>query len=111
MGRPAKSMTSYFAKIAHPFSACPLREGATHAEAFLDACADIVPFFDLLGPSVFAPVKSDINGNIKKLRAKMATDAGLDTMEKMVLSEIDSKTTTKSGSATDALRWLKRALT
>lgn len=32
---------------------------------FLQSCFDIVPFFDTLSPTAFAPVKADITGNIE----------------------------------------------
>ncbi|EDQ93031.1 uncharacterized protein MONBRDRAFT_30960 [Monosiga brevicollis MX1] len=86
-------------------------DGGIATEPFLDACAALVPIFDALGSTAFAPIKSDINGNIKKLRGWHEKDpAGTATLEGMVTKEIDAKTTTASGSATDALLWLKRAL-
>ena len=37
-------------------------------------------------------------------------DPSKDTLEKLLQAEIDGQTTTKGGSATDALLWLKRGL-
>lgn len=102
-------MPPYFASIEHPFSAVPHADG-TPAAAFLDACADIVPFFDLLSSKAFYAVKTDINGNIKKLRVKIGENPENDTLQKMVEAEVEAKTTTAKNSATDALCWLKRAL-
>ncbi|XP_022802378.1 pleckstrin homology domain-containing family A member 8-like isoform X2 [Stylophora pistillata] len=66
---------------------------------------------DVLGPTAFAPVKSDINGNIKKLREKFAKDPEkFKTLQDIVESEIVENSTKVKNSATDALLWLKRAL-
>lgn len=101
---------TFFSKIANSFTALPAT-GDIPSGPFLDACAEIVPLFDALGSVTFAPVKSDINGNITKLRGKLSSNPGqFATLQAMVQEEIAAKTTTASGSATDALLWLKRAL-
>lgn len=65
----------------------------------------------MLGPTAFAPVKSDVNGNIKKLREKFAKDPEkFKTLQDIVESEIVENSTKVKNSATDALLWLKRAL-
>eukprot|EP00045_Choanoeca_perplexa_P015778 m.203918 g.203918 ORF g.203918 m.203918 type:complete len:200 (-) comp17078_c0_seq1:3751-4350(-) len=102
---------SFFDTMPTTFAAVPRDDGIA-TTAFLDACASLVPLFDALGSTAFAPVKSDINGNIKKLRGWHEKDpAACDTLQSMVKVEIEAKTTKASGSATDALLWLKRALT
>lgn len=69
------------------------------------------PRADILGPRAFAPVKGDINGNLKKIRGHFENNPeGCKTLQSMVQVEIDAKTTTKKGSATDALLWLKRCV-
>ncbi|EGD80436.1 hypothetical protein PTSG_11081 [Salpingoeca rosetta] len=79
--------------------------------AFVDSAEEILPIFDALGSTAFAPVKSDISGNIKKLRGWHAKDTeNTQTLQALVQKEIDAGTTKASGSATDALLWLKRAL-
>lgn len=86
----------------------------------------------MLGPTVFAPVKSDINGNIKvgrqldsnsvtadielwflkKLRKKYDEDVSkYSTLQAMVETEIAEETMKAKNSATDALLWLKRLQT
>ena len=57
----------------------------------------------------FHSCQSDINGNLKKLTAHQEK-TGTTTLQAMVRTEMEKKTTKKSGSATDALLWLKRAL-
>jgi len=102
---------TFFSNVKHKFQ--PLSEdGRIDTDAFLSACGEVIPFFDVLGSTAFAPVKSDINGNITKLRKKfLANPAKFTTLQAMVEDEIEQKTTKSKGSATDALLWLKRALT
>lgn len=53
----------------------------------------------------------DINGNITKIRKKCESDANkFETLEDIVRSELSTGTTKVSNSATDAIMWLKRAL-
>lgn len=102
---------SFFNSIEHPFSAVLLADGMTPTMPFLQAVTDVVPFFDLLGARAFAPVKKDILGNVKKLTAKLEANVPQNsTLQAMIRAEIEAGTTTAKNSATDALRWLKRAL-
>jgi pleckstrin homology domain containing family A member 8 len=55
---------SFFSAAQCRFEDVPLAPGIA-TQPFLDACSAIVLFFDVLGSTAFAPVKSDINGNIK----------------------------------------------
>jgi len=101
---------TYFSQAKHTFQPVP-EDKRILAESFLNACSEIVPFFDLLGSTAFAPVKSDINGNIGKLRSRLDPgNCSEITLQDIVQKEIDAKTTTVKNSATDALLWLKRAL-
>jgi hypothetical protein len=52
---------SIHAHMCHSSSCRTLR---VSSQPFLDACADIIPFFDALGSTAFKPVKMDIAGNI-----------------------------------------------
>lgn len=79
--------------------------------SFLLACSEIVPFFDKLGSTAFSPVKSDINGNIQRLRTKYETDHDkYSTLQSIVDSEIDEGVHIGKYSCTLGLLWLKRAL-
>ncbi|XP_066913847.1 glycolipid transfer protein-like [Clytia hemisphaerica] len=103
-------MSSFFGKAINKYQPIP-EDGKINTDAFLKACSEIVPFFDVLGSTAFAPVKSDINGNIAKLRKKYDTNQEkFITLQDIVNSEIESNTTKAKNSATDALLWLKRAL-
>ncbi|XP_078580876.1 pleckstrin homology domain-containing family A member 8-like [Branchiostoma floridae x Branchiostoma japonicum] len=85
--------------------------GDIPTKPFLDACRRMVPFFDHLGETAFAPVKSDINGNILKLTKKYSTNPDrYSTLQDIVKQEMAEKTTKAKHSATDALLWLRRAL-
>ena len=59
---------------------------------------------------MFAPVKSDVTGNVTKLQGWYDKDPSKDTLEKLLQAEIEQNTTQAAGSATDALLWLKRGL-
>lgn len=101
---------SFFTEAEHGFLPVP-EDKRIETKSFLDAASEVVPFFDVLGPTAFAPVKSDINGNIKKLREKFAKDPEkFKTLQDIVESEIVENSTKVKNSATDALLWLKRAL-
>merc|ERR1711998_245181 len=110
MGRRERNMSeAFFPPVTEKFDAVPLDADGVSTAAFLDACESILPLFDRMG-SVFGQVKGDIGGNITKLRKSAAADeANAATLQKLVQVDIDSKKTTKSGSATESLLWLKRA--
>eukprot|EP00794_Sanderia_malayensis_P014011 gene14011-15469_t len=101
---------TFFANVKQPFLDIP-EDGRIVTDTFLDACSSIVPFFDILGSTVFSPVKSDINGNINKLRKRYETDKiKFSTLQSFIEVEQAEGTTKAKNSATDALLWLKRAL-
>lgn len=81
------------------------------SKQFLECCRAILPFFDTLSATAFAPVKADIGGNIKKLTVKYETDPErFDTLQAIVESELNAGIHNASNSATDSLLWLKRAM-
>ncbi len=63
---------SFFAVSTHKFENVAFETDATPTKPFLDCCTEIVLFFDVLGSTAFAPVKSDIHGNIKASAASAA---------------------------------------
>ncbi|XP_074660968.1 pleckstrin homology domain-containing family A member 8-like [Tubulanus polymorphus] len=78
---------------------------------FIEACAGILPIFDKLSPTAFAPVKLDISGNIRKVRQKYSTDTdGFSTIQRIVKFEMKAKQHHLSNSATVAILWLKRSI-
>ncbi|KAH7722617.1 glycolipid transfer protein [Aphelenchoides avenae] len=86
-----------------------LEEGRIPTEQFLTACQGIADFVGFLG-TAFAPVKADISGNVKKVRAKYETNPQeMPFLEDLIdrdLKEHDGKL----GIATEGLLWLKRGL-
>ncbi|XP_076459707.1 pleckstrin homology domain-containing family A member 8-like [Babylonia areolata] len=90
-------------------------EDGVPVQPFLDACKELVPIFDKLNSTAFAPVKMDFSGNIRKIQQKQtsaiaAGSPGYPSVQAMVLSEVTARQHTNSNSATVALRWLKRGL-
>ncbi|CAN9504262.1 unnamed protein product [Ophioblennius macclurei] len=81
-------------------------------KAFLDAVSHLPAFFDCLGSKVFSVIKSDINGNITKIKAVYVKDpVKYVTLKDIVVAEKKefSSEWPKVG-ATLALMWLKRGL-
>uniref|UniRef100_A0AAQ4Q001 Pleckstrin homology domain-containing family A member 8 n=1 Tax=Gasterosteus aculeatus aculeatus TaxID=481459 RepID=A0AAQ4Q001_GASAC len=80
-------------------------------QEFLDSCYAIVPVLDKLGSTVFAPVKMDFVGNIKKIHQKLMSDPnGYPTLQSIVLYEVQTDVARVRNSATEALLWLGRGL-
>lgn len=94
------------------FSDIILEDGSgIPTQAFLDSCYAIVPVLDKLGPTVFAPVKIDFVGNIKKIQQKVVSDPeSFPTLQSIVLHEVETEVAQVRNSATEALLWLKRGL-
>ncbi|NXG41058.1 PKHA8 protein, partial [Psilopogon haemacephalus] len=104
--------TIFLLVLGSRFSDIELREEeGIPTEEFLDSCYAIVPVLDKLGPTVFAPVKMDFVGNIKKINQKFITNKEeFDTLQKIVLHEVNAGVAQVRNSATEALLWLKRGL-
>ncbi|XP_008324095.1 glycolipid transfer protein-like [Cynoglossus semilaevis] len=81
-------------------------------KAFLDSVSRLPAFFDCLGSSVFSVIKSDINGNITKIRNVYEKDPAKHVTLRHILEaerEEHRGEWPKVG-ATLALMWLKRGL-
>ncbi|XP_076159238.1 glycolipid transfer protein-like isoform X2 [Alosa pseudoharengus] len=95
----------------HQFVPLPeSKEVAT--KTFLESVSYIPPFFDCLGSKVFAPIKSDISGNITKIKAIYDSDPEkYGTLQDILTHEkgMYGADWPKAG-ATLALMWLKRGL-
>ena len=106
-------MPTFFDEHKGSFGACQITAGGLDTVAFLNAAEVLVVLLgnenlivDSLG-AAFSPVKSDISGNISKLRKKFAKNPdAYKTLQMIVIAEKQEKD--KEG--TDALLWLKRAL-
>uniref|UniRef100_A0A8D0B5X8 Pleckstrin homology domain-containing family A member 8 n=1 Tax=Salvator merianae TaxID=96440 RepID=A0A8D0B5X8_SALMN len=110
-----KSNTDYptfFNSMSIRFNDIKLSEdGGIPTEEFLQSCYAITPVLDKLGPTVFAPVKMDFEGNIKRINQKYITNKDeFNTLQKIVLHEVSTQEAQIRHSATQALLWLKRGL-
>ncbi|KAF2744374.1 glycolipid transfer protein [Sporormia fimetaria CBS 119925] len=74
---------------------------------FLEAAESLVTLFDVLGSVAFNPVKSDMTGNIKKIRDRqLAAPTLSETLQDLVINELKEK----KHVATEGLLWLSRGL-
>jgi hypothetical protein len=74
---------------------------------FLDAAESLTTIFDSLGSVAFSPVKSDLLGNVKKVRERqLAAPAESENIQDLVRNELK----TKKHVATEGLTWLIRGL-
>ncbi|KAF2213198.1 hypothetical protein CERZMDRAFT_111549 [Cercospora zeae-maydis SCOH1-5] len=80
---------------------------AINTTEFLEASEALMGLFDVLGGVAFGPVKSDIGGNIKKVRERqLAVPVEGETLQDLVRNELK----TKKHVATEGLLWLNRGL-
>ncbi|PVU95354.1 hypothetical protein BB561_001868 [Smittium simulii] len=101
------STTSFLERVPERFNNVVIHQDGIDTFQFCQAAEGVVLLFDELGSTAFAPVKSDITGNIKKVMTKYNSDKqSFNTLQKIVLSEVNSKDKT----ATQGLLWLKRGL-
>ncbi|XP_074840648.1 pleckstrin homology domain-containing family A member 8 isoform X2 [Carettochelys insculpta] len=103
---------TFFSIMSNRFSDIELQENeGIPTEEFLQSCYAIVPVLDKLGPTVFAPVKMDFVGNVKKISQKYITNREeFNTLQKIVLHEVSAEVAQVRNSATEALLWLRRGL-
>lgn len=81
------------------------KSNAIATTEFLEAAESLITIFDALGSVAFSPVKSDMIGNIKKLRDRqLAAPAESETVQALVINELK----TKKHVATEGLVWLVR---
>ncbi|KAI9901614.1 hypothetical protein N3K66_003431 [Trichothecium roseum] len=83
------------------------KENAIATLDFLEAAESLTTIFDALGSVAFAPVKSDMLGNIKKVRDRqLAAPSESENLQELVKNEL----ATKKHVATEGLLWLVRGL-
>lgn len=85
-----------------------LADGKISTKEFLEASAGVKDMFALFNSAAFAPVQSDMCGNIKKIQARfdaLGPETGR-SIQQLVLSEA----TQKNKDATQGLLWLTRGL-
>ncbi|XP_076855222.1 glycolipid transfer protein [Brachyhypopomus gauderio] len=95
----------------HQFKQLPA-DKQVETRSFLEAVSHLPPFFDCLGSTVFAPIKSDVAGNITKIKAVYDTNPGrYRTLQQLLEAEKEQHGTEwPRVGATLALMWLKRGL-
>lgn len=83
------------------------KDNAIATTQFLDAAESLTTIFDALGSVAFSPVKSDMLGNVKKLRDRqLAAPAESENIQDLCRNELK----TKKHTATEGLLWLVRGL-
>jgi len=98
---------TYFDTMKKSFTDVPMDSNGVSTDEFLDASDSLTGLFDVLGSAAFRPVKSDMGGNIKKLRDRQLASPGTSsTLQSLVRSELAEKKHT----ATEGLLWLVRGL-
>ncbi|KAL4944505.1 hypothetical protein BDV06DRAFT_187197 [Aspergillus oleicola] len=103
-------MSTFFDTLKRSFADVPVdnaNDNGIHTTEFLEAAESLLTLFDLLGSAAFSPVKSDLAGNIKKVRDRQLAEPGeSETLQTLVLNELK----TKKHVATEGLVWLVRGL-
>ncbi|OAA44426.1 HET-C2-like protein [Metarhizium rileyi] len=85
----------------------PDKDNAIATTEFLDAAESLTTMFDVMGSVAFSPVKSDMLGNVKKLRERqLAAPAESENIQDLCRNELK----TKKHTATEGLLWLVRGL-
>ncbi|EAW09938.1 GLTP domain-containing protein [Aspergillus clavatus NRRL 1] len=98
---------TWFDTLNKSFADVPVGDNGISTTEFLEAAESLVTLFDLLGSKCFAPVKSDLLGNIQKVRQRqLAAPAESETLQALVLNELK----TGKHNATEGLLWLVRGL-
>ncbi|KAL4217070.1 Pleckstrin y domain-containing A member 8 [Mactra antiquata] len=103
---------TFFSEMESSFMDLKINEDAgIPVEPFLDSCKNLLPIFDKLNSTAFAPVKMDFQGNIRKVRTKYSIHPEqFTTLQSIILHEISKRQQNLPSSATMALLWMKRSL-
>ena len=84
--------------------------------SFLESCSRIAGIMDILGGKLFSPMKTDVTGNVEKIKKRFLENpidvATLDGLIEFEKTETDLKLKEKNGLgvASSAIVWLKRSL-
>jgi hypothetical protein len=97
---------TFFDTVKKNFYDVPVSaENKISTTEFLEASEGLMTLFDVLGSAAFKPVKSDMSGNIKKIRERqLAAPAGSDNLQDLAVNELKEK----KHVATEGLLWLTR---
>ncbi|KAK3984050.1 het-c2S [Cladorrhinum sp. PSN332] len=101
---------TYLDTFKKSFTQVPIdasKGNAISTTEFLEAAESLTTIFDALGSVAFSPVKSDLLGNVQKIRARqLAAPIESENLQDLVRNELKSK----SHKATEGLVWLVRGL-
>ncbi|KAI0012452.1 het-c [Xylariaceae sp. FL0662B] len=104
---PGSTIVSTFKKSFVDVPIDSENDNAISTTEFLEASESLTTIFDALGSVAFSPVKSDMLGNVKKIRDRQnAAPADSATLQALVLNELK----TKKHVAAEGLLWLVRGL-
>ncbi|XP_060603285.1 pleckstrin homology domain-containing family A member 8-like isoform X2 [Ruditapes philippinarum] len=105
-------VSTFFSVMGTSFMDLKIAEDAgIPVEPFLDSCKNLLPIFDKLNSTAFAPVKMDFQGNIRKVRTKFSVHPEeFTTLQSIIQHEISKNQQHLASSATMALLWMKRSL-
>ncbi|KAI9777186.1 MAG: hypothetical protein M1839_009029 [Geoglossum umbratile] len=107
---PYPAGSTFFDTLKRSFVDVPVEVGngnAISTSEFLEAAESLTTLFDVLGSMAFNPVKSDMLGNVKKIRERqLACPAESENLQSLVLSELKAKKNNAAG----GLLWLVRGL-
>jgi hypothetical protein len=106
----SKSIPTFFENMKRSYTQVSLgKDGAISTVEFLDATESILSIFDVLGSLSFGIVKSDINGNVLRIRTKyLENPAKYSALQSIVLAEATMIGGKRE--ATQGLLWLRRSL-
>ncbi|GAB7335201.1 hypothetical protein MBLNU13_g07624t1 [Cladosporium sp. NU13] len=83
------------------------KDNAINTTQFLEASESLTTLFDVIGGAAFKPVKSDMQGNIKKITDRqLAAPLESDNLQDLVRNELK----TGKHTASEGLLWLVRGL-
>ncbi|KAL4907922.1 hypothetical protein BDW74DRAFT_148227 [Aspergillus multicolor] len=101
---------TWFDTLKRSFEDVPIdaaNDNGISTTEFLEAAESLTTLFDVLGGKAFSPVKSDLLGNIKKVRDRqLAAPGESQTLQALVLNELKEK----KHVAAEGLVWLVRGL-
>ncbi|KNG86365.1 glycolipid transfer protein HET-C2 [Aspergillus nomiae NRRL 13137] len=99
---------TWFDGLKRSFADVPVgADNSISTTEFLEAAESLTTLFDVLGSKAFYPVKSDLLGNVKKLKDRqLAAPAESETVQSLSVNELK----TKKHIASEGLLWLVRGL-
>ncbi|XP_038053815.1 glycolipid transfer protein-like [Patiria miniata] len=102
---------SFHKSLEHKYAPVPEDRRIQTLPFLLASTESILPVIDMLGPNAFAFVKSDVNGNMKRVRKRYDEDPEkFSTLADIIEIDVKENKGLKSNSTTEALLWLSRAL-